>query len=281
MLCVGSFALAAFFVLAMASVCTVGVMGYVYLGGSGEKQPSELVFFCALVAVIVLLVVFVFIVSHARSRTRALHRLLTKVSAGGYIHREELSAFGAFGNSLLALVKEIQDVSDRRAQRIKYLNSAIIALMTDSDKAILLLDAAGTITQASPEFFTKCTKPEEQGGIYGSNVERFGLEEPFPQLAQKMSHSRTEMTVNTSEWSIRFIPIFSTNALPDGFFAFLQKNSMFSKVKDKVLDLAAAAKEKGNTSAAAKEDDADGAVQNPGAKLFGRLKAMLTKNTEA
>ena len=281
MLCVGSFALAAFFVLAMASVCTVGVMGYVYLGGSGEKQPSELVFFCALVAAIALLVLFVLLVHHARRRTRALQRLIAKVGAGGYIARDELSAFGEFGSNIMALVKEIQDVSDKRSQRIKYLNSALGAIMADSEKAVLLLDAAGTISMASPEFFSKCTKPEEQGGIYGSNVERFGLEEPFPQLAQKMSHSRTEMTVNTSEWSIRFIPIFSTNALPDGFFAFLQKNSMFSKVKDKVLDLAAAAKEKGNTSAAAKEDDADGAVQNPGAKLFGRLKAMLTKNTEA
>ena len=278
MLCVGSFALAAFFVLSLASAGTVGIMSYVYLSGGREKQHAELVFYCALLAVIVLLVVFVFIVSHARSRTRALQRLLTKVSAGGYIHREELSAFGAFGNSLLALVKEIQDVSDRRAQRIKYLNSAIIALMTDSDKAILLLDAAGTITQASPEFFTKCTKPEEQGGIYGSNVDRFGLDEPFPQLAQKMAHSRTEMTVNTSEWSIRFIPIFGTNSLPDGFFAIVQKANVFSKVKDKVLDLATGKeKDDNDASSDAEKPSRNDEDQKSDAGILGRFKTMLGK----
>ncbi|MCH5283855.1 MAG: hypothetical protein J1E59_09430, partial [Treponema sp.] len=262
--------------LAMASVCTVGVMGYVYLGGSGEKQPSELVFFCALVAAIALLVLFVLLVHHARRRTRALQRLIAKVGAGGYIARDELSAFGEFGSNIMALVKEIQDVSDKRSQRIKYLNSALGAIMADSEKAVLLLDAAGTISMASPEFFSKCTKPEEQGGIYGSNVERFGLEEPFPQLAQEMSHSRDEMTVTTDEWTIRFIPIFGTKSLPDGFFAFLQKANVFSKVKDKVLDLASG-KEKGDDDA--EEPSPDEAAKKTGS-IFGRMKSMFGKKTE-
>ena len=278
MLCVGSFALAAFFVLAMASVCTVGVMGYVYLGGCGEKQPSELVFFCALVAAIALLVLFVLLVHHARRRTRALQRLIAKVGAGGYIARDELSAFGEFGSNIMALVKEIQDVSDKRSQRIKYLNSALGAIMADSEKAVLLLDAAGTISMASPEFFSKCTKPEEQGGIYGSNVERFGLEEPFPQLAQEMSHSRDEMTVTTDEWTIRFIPVFSTNALPDGFFAFLQKANVFSKVKDKVLDLASG-KDKDDDAGDAEEPGPDDAAKKTGS-IFGRVKSMFGKKQE-
>lgn len=238
MLCIGNIIISLFAAFSIISLGTIGITGYHFLTAQNQKESAELLFFCALVAMIFLLIFYVLMLHHAKQRTRTLEHLLNRVSEGGYIDKAQLNTFGDFGNNIMSLVKGIQDISGKRAKRIRYLNNVLSTLLVDSTEAVLLLDSEGIIMQASLEFFTKFTKPEEQGSIYGSSIERFYSNTTFPNLRQEIINKHKEITVSSDSCTIRFIPMFSDETIPDGFFAILQKKTVIGKMVDKVMDSA-------------------------------------------
>ena len=283
MLIIKKSVLTIFFLFAILVLGAQGVVGYLFLMDSGQKQKAELLFFCALVAMLFLLICLISIAIRASRQIKKLQRLLDKAGAGGQIFSSQYRPFGAFGNEVMTILRDMQNVGEKRLQRITFLNKALSELMANANDARLLLDSEGIIIRASMEFFSKFTTPSEQSTIYDSSVDRFSLEKPFSILAQAMAKTHNNLTASAERCIITFTPIFMNNAMPDGFFAVLQKNTIIDKMKEKVMDLGSGKETKENTNTPEKKE-VEKKVNTSEEKIFTvqRLKNIFSrwKNSE-
>jgi uncharacterized membrane protein YciS (DUF1049 family) len=171
MLCVSGAVLTIFCVLAVVLAGTGGVISYRYLLAAGQKQHAELVFYCILVAVIFLVLLYISILVRAKKRTDEFRHLLDMARSGGKVDDGRFMKFGALGLGIKVLFRETEDISSKRAQRIRYLNSAIAALMSVADEPVLLLDADGSVIQASPSYLERYAEPGHSAELYGADID--------------------------------------------------------------------------------------------------------------
>ncbi len=280
MLCITSKIVVLFYCLSIIFLGGIGISSYIFLTKLSQKQSAELLLFCAIVSVLILSVIFFGMLIRAKHRTRTLQNLLHKISVGGNLDGNKLKSFGDFGANILALVHEIQDVSEKRAQRIRYLNAALRYLVEKSNNALLLLDSEGTIMQVSEEFVSKFTKNNSAENICGTSIEQFYADSPFLLLAQEMAQTKRDFSVSTENYTIHFTPLFSENTMPDGFFAIIQKTSVFNKM----MNWSGSAKEKDSSdkNENISKAEADNSEQKNISSFFkGIFGSKKTKKSES
>lgn len=197
----------------------LGIASFICLSRANAKYQAELIFFCTIVSITFLIGLFIALVYYASFRTKRMSSLLNRLNAGGYIDMKHLESFGAFGSQILNIINGLQEVSQKRVQRITFLNEALSKLLLDITDARLFLGSRGTIIRASLEFFDMVKVEAGQDPLKGSSINRFQLERPFSALAQEMAIKRDPITVNAKDYIITFTPVFSENEVPDGFYA--------------------------------------------------------------
>lgn len=276
MLFVSGTVLTIFCALAVVFAGTGGFISYRYLLAAGQKQNAELVFYCVLVAVIFLVLLYIIMLVRAKNRTDEFRHLLDMARSGGKVDDERFLKFGTLGQGIKILFREAEDISSKRAQRIRYLNNAVAALMSIADEPVLLLDAGGAIIQASPAYLDNYTEPGHSAAIYGANIGKVHSEIDFTAQSQKMIKSHTAVNVATDRFSARLFPVFTTNQTPDGYLAVFGKNSFFTLAANKVAEKAA--------ERAAEKDIqqpvTDGTGAGTGQKIFSKLLRTIFVKSE-
>ncbi|MCK9169385.1 MAG: hypothetical protein M0P01_03145 [Treponema sp.] len=239
MLFVSGTVLTIFCVLAAAFAGTGGFISYRYLLAAGQKQQAELVFYCILVAIIFLVVLYIIILVRAGKRTGEFRHLIDIAREGGKVDDDRFMKFGTLGQGIKILFRETEDISSKRAQRIRYLNNAITALMSVSDEPVLLLDAGGAVIQASPAYFEKYAEPGHSSEVYGADIDKVHPEIDFLTQSQKMIKNHSAVNVAADKFSAQLLPVFTTNQTPDGYLVVFGRNSLFTIAANKVAEKSA------------------------------------------
>ena len=280
MICISSVALTVFVLFAFCATLSGGVELYRFLIAAGNKQRAELVFFCLLVLAIILVVMYIIILLHSKNRTDELKHILELARSGGTVADSRFEKFGVIGGSIRDVFRSVEEVSAKRAQRIRFLNSAVSSLLSLSSEPLLLLDSAGDVMQASGVYLSKFTDGLNKDTIFGMSIEQLYAEVTIIPLRNEMVQKHGPVTVNAAKYQLHFIPLMSDSGEPDGFLVSVGKTNFFSSAANKVLDgVASSVKEAAEAADAAADAAAESAaaIGEKSSVLFGRFKEMSGK----
>jgi transcriptional regulator with PAS, ATPase and Fis domain len=266
MLCIGAGILTFFFICSAVFTGAGGIIAYRFLASDYRVEEARIVFFCALVAMILLAFLYIVMIVRAKKRTDDLKHVLDLAREGGKIDERRFDNFGSLGTELRILFNETEELSLKRAQRIKYLNNAVTAILSEADMPILLLDSEGNVVHVSPVYFDRYSEPGKSGEVYGSNIEKLHPEVTFLTLSREAVKTHSDVTVKTESFNMKLQPVFTTNPEPDGYIAVFEKAGIMAKA-------AAIASEKAAGTAAEKASSGDpSGSPNAGAAKHGRVR---------
>ncbi len=232
-----------FVCISAGTVCAAGIFSYILLMRYGYKSPAETVFFWALVAFVLLIVVLFYIVIYSRRRVRGMEKIVELVRFNGVLAEDRFSEFGSLGTSLRLLYHEILEVSERRADRIYLLNNMTETLLGFVDEAMLVTDVAGKVLLASPKYIAKYG--EQSLNIVGSMITKL-----YPGLDFKSVFLQAEQTHGSIEYKIAdasavFYPVHGKQNTIDAMCVSFDKNFAFSIPQIKKDAAAVSGKRKG------------------------------------
>lgn len=228
MLLINNKLIAVFFLFSILFVGSIGILGYIFLTNNSLKTQGELVFFMAVVAIILLLFFWIILISKARRKTASLQNMLDIARMSGKIDETRFAKFGNFGTKLSTLFYETEEISQKRAHRIKFLNGTISKILSITNHPILILDAAGTIIVSSPGYIESFAPAK--GGILGVNIEELQPKIDFAPLTTQMIQTHRAVNIVTEEYNAELIPIYGVDLTPDGYIANFSKPKLSDKI---------------------------------------------------
>ena len=133
----------------------MSVLGYLLIGGAGDldsaetKVLAERLLFTGIVGSSLVLVGL----GIAVYRTVALNALLGRLSDMHRLSGDQLylalRRFGSVGDQLSSLYRNINALSDRKSRRIASMNALLVAILSQSDRRIVIVNAAGQVYRAT------------------------------------------------------------------------------------------------------------------------------------
>ncbi len=227
MLCISLALITVFCIIAAFADMVFGVMLFKNLMAAGQKTNAEIVLFAAIFCALILMTVYIKMLTSGKKTGHELERILSRAQAGNKINPDLFDKFGLMGKSLRNFFVQTEKIGEKRAQRISFLNAALLAFMEKSKQAAVLLDPTGSLLAASPDYLEKFWTQEI--AAYGATIGQLHKEINFEQIWNKIISTHAEEIVQAEKFTATFVPIGASEENAAGAMVFFKKNSIISQ----------------------------------------------------
>lgn len=212
--------------ISFLAVAGIGGTAYRFLLEAGNKVLAERLFFLGLLAGGIIVFFFFTLRFRARRWIRELDKVVELARMRGELPEERLASLGIIGNSIQSLYREISEVSERRANRIRLLIALTDGLLRFVETPLLVAETTGRILSVSQQVQERFKESSF------SPVGRL-LNEVFPDLNFKSvlqeaieTHSAVELTLEKE--TLTFYPLLDRTNTPAYFIVLLGKKKIVS-----------------------------------------------------
>ena len=232
MICINVWLLTFFAGISFVAVGIGGFTLFHFFMKESLKVPAELAFFSMIIAFILLALVYLCILIKAKKTTSELRHIIDIVASGGSVDEKRFTKFGSLGKGFNNVFHTVQDISEQRAKRIQFLNTAITMLFSLFDEPQLLLDANGIIIHVSNSYVEKYVPSRQKADILGTHIEKWYSEITTLQaLNKEMVVTRSAVTVPCEKYDLDIMPLFNESSQPSGYLVEVGKVHRFSNKK--------------------------------------------------
>ncbi|MGI5172028.1 hypothetical protein H0R92_00280 [Treponema sp. OMZ 840] len=198
-----------------------------------NKISAENFLFISICAALFLCLCFASVIIYSRQRRSALYRInkLVRVNSAAAIKR--FSEFGKLGKFFQSFFENILDISERRAQRIVFLDRALHLVCGESNENIAIVNDVGEIKYAA-KGFEKSNNLEQGNGTHFADLYP-GIQ--YDDIFTTVSYSRTEHIEKGEKHTFRFFPVCEKNNNVRGLFVIVEKNTIISSGSETVKQL--------------------------------------------
>ena len=266
------------FVVLSSTGITIGAGVFAYRAFITEnKATAEMLLFVFLCAALVLCICFLSIVFYSRQKRSALQRInkLVRVNSGAALKR--FGEFGKLGKFFQSFFENILDISEKRANRIVFLDHAIRLACSASSEPFLIVNDSGFIKYVSKGFESKGFEKsgtEKNSAAARKNTAGAQFSDLYPDIHYddiftEISHSRSERTEKGEKYTFHFFPISERKNEVSGLFVGVEKNTIMSAGSETVKQIYE------NIIGQDKSENAlEGGDAKPKKGLFGFLKSL-------
>ena len=266
------------FIVLSSTGITIGAGVFAYRAFITEnKATAEMLLFVFLCAALVLCICFLSIVFYSRQKRSALQRInkLVRVNSGAALKR--FGEFGKLGKFLQSFFENILDISEKRANRIVFLDHAIRLACSASSEPFLIVNDSGLIKYVSKGFESKGFEKnvtEKNSAAAKKNIAGAQFSDLYPDIHYddiftEISHSRSERTEKGEKYTFHFFPISERKNEVSGLFVGVEKNTIMSAGSETVKQIYEniIGQDKG-------ENAPESTDAKPKKSLFGFLKSL-------
>ena len=266
------------FVVLSSTGITLGAGVFAYRAFITEnKATAEMLLFVFLCAALVLCICFLSIVFYSRQKRSALQRInkLVRVNSGAALKR--FGEFGKLGKFLQSFFENILDISEKRANRIVFLDHALRLACSASSEPFLIVNDSGFIKYVSKGFESKGFEKsgtEKNSATARKNTAGAQISDLYPDIHYddiftEISHSRSERTEKGEKYTFHFFPISERKNEVSGLFVGIEKNTIMSAGSETVKQIY-----ENIIGQDKSENDSDDGDAKPKKGLFGFLKSF-------
>ena len=234
------------FIVLSSTGITIGAGVFAYRAFITEnKATAETLLFVFLCAALVLCICFLSIVFYSRQKRSALQRInkLVRVNSGAALKR--FGEFGKLGKFLQSFFENILDISEKRANRIVFLDHAIRLACSASSEPFLIVNDSGFIKYVSKGFESKGFEKigtEKNSAAAKKNTAGAQFSDLYPDIHYddiftEISHSRSERTEKGEKYTFHFFPISERKNEVSGLFVGVEKNTIMSAGSETVKQI--------------------------------------------
>ena len=266
------------FVVLSSTGITIGAGVFAYRAFITEnKATAEMLLFVFLCAALVLCICFLSIVFYSRQKRSALQRInkLVRVNSGAALKR--FGEFGKLGKFLQSFFENILDISEKRANRIVFLDHAIRLACSASSEPFLIVNDSGLIKYVSKGFESKGFEKnvtEKNSAAAKKNTAGAQFSDLYPDvhyddIFTEISYSRSERIEKGEKYTFHFFPISERKNEVSGLFVGIEKNTIMSAGSETVKQIYE------NIIGQDKNENASASTDaKPKKSLFGFLKSF-------
>ncbi len=266
------------FIVLSSTGITIGAGVFAYRTFIAEnKATAETLLFVFLCAALVLCICFLSIVFYSRQKRSALQRInkLVRVNSGAALKR--FGEFGKLGKFLQSFFENILDISEKRANRIVFLDHAIRLACSASSEPFLIVNDSGLIKYVSKGFESKGFEKnvtEKNSAAVKKNTAGAQFSDLYPDIHYddiftEISYSRSERTEKGEKYTFHFFPISERKNEVSGLFVGIEKNTIMSAGSETVKQIYE------NIIGQDKNENASASTDaKPKKSLFGFLKSF-------
>lgn len=266
------------FIVLSSTGITIGAGVFAYRTFITEnKATAETLLFVFLCAALVLCICFLSIVFYSRQKRSALQRInkLVRVNSGAALKR--FGEFGKLGKFLQSFFENILDISEKRANRIMFLDHAIRLACSASSEPFLIVNDSGLIKYVSKGFESKGFEKnvtEKNSAAAKKNTAGAQFSDLYPDvhyddIFTEISYSRSERIEKGEKYTFHFFPISERKNEVSGLFVGIEKNTIMSAGSETVKQIYENIIGQDKSENASESTDA-----KPKKSLFGFLKSL-------
>ena len=234
------------FIVLSSTGITIGAGVFAYRAFITEnKATAEMLLFVFLCAALVLCICFLSIVFYSRQKRSALQRInkLVRVNSGAALKR--FGEFGKLGKFLQSFFENILDISEKRANRIVFLDHAIRLACSASSEPFLIVNDSGFIKYVSKGFESKGFEKnvtEKNSAAAKKNITGAQFSDLYPDIHYDdiftdISYSHSERTEKGEKYTFHFFPISERKNEVSGLFVGIEKNTIMSAGSETVKQI--------------------------------------------
>ena len=188
-----------------------------------DKAGAENFLFISMCSALVLCLCFVSVIIYSRQKRSALYRInkLVRVNSAAAIKR--FGEFGKHGKFFQSFFENISDISERRAEKIVFLDNALRSLCGAANENLIIVNDLGEIKYAT-RGFAKSNNLEQN--INGARFIDLYPDIHYDDIFTTVSYSRTEHTEKNEKYIFRFFPVCEKNNNVRGLFVIIEKNTL-------------------------------------------------------
>lgn len=199
-----------------------------------NKISAENFLFISICSVVILCLCFASVIIYSRQRRSALYRINKLVHINSAAAIKRFDEFGKLGKFFQSFFKNILDISERRGERIVFLDQALRLICGQTSESLLIVNDLGEIKYA--------TKGVEKNNSSEQGIQGVQFGDLFPEIAYSdifttVSYSRTEHTEKGEKHIFRFFPVCEKNNNVRGLFVIIAKNTVISSSGNTVKQL--------------------------------------------
>ena len=241
-----------FIVCILAGVAGMGIRAYLLFMEYGEKATAEVFFYIAVCTTLLIFAFIISIVLYSRRKQNMIKRMVKMARVNGVLAVQRFSELGKLGEHLTVLFQEVLSLSEKRANRIVYLDNAVESLLPFVDKPIFLVDRTGSIQYVSDNMLK--VMGLEGKILSGTHVEEVFPELSFPEVAKEVERRFSEYEVKLEKVTLSFSPVFGKESSVSGLFVIVKKNTILTAGGSAMKNLYDSLTQKKDTSEENKHD---------------------------
>ena len=222
------------FIVLSSTGITIGAGVFAYRTFIAEnKATAETLLFVFLCAALVLCICFLSIVFYSRQKRSALQRInkLVRVNSGAALKR--FGEFGKLGKFLQSFFENILDISEKRANRIVFLEPFLIV----NDSGFIKYVSKGFESKGFEKNGTEKNSTAARKNIAGAQFSDLYPDIHYDDIFTEISHSRSERTEKGEKYTFHFFPISERKNEVSGLFVGVEKNTIMSAGSETVKQI--------------------------------------------
>ena len=242
-----------------------------------NKISAENFLFISICSVVILCLCFASVIIYSRQRRSALYRINKLVHINSAAAIKRFDEFGKLGKFLQSFFENILDISEKRANRIVFLDRALRLACSASSEPFLIVNDSGFIKYVSKGFESKGFEKsgtEKNSATARKNTAGAQFSDLYPDIHYddiftEISQSRSERTEKGEKYTFHFFPISERKNELTGLFVGIEKNTIMSAGSETVKQIYEniIGQDKG-------ENAPEGGDAKPKKGLFGFLKSF-------
>ena len=195
-------------ILAGLAIVGIGVRGHQVIlrtgsGAASARLDAEALLFGAIVATLAIGIAGLGLMLKAVNVTARLNRVIELSRFGSVSIQHNLARLGPLGKQLERLYHSLGELGEKRALKISALSGACGFLLDNIDRAILVADPQGVITEASRAYLEQAERREMKGRPLAEVISS----ESFAKLAARVEHTRSLVAIE--EPPAQLFPVFN------------------------------------------------------------------------
>lgn len=204
----------------------IGIFSYRLLMMLNEKVYAEKMLFCAIVVMILLFSITLSTIAFSRRKTRIIEKMAETVKSNGILVDEKFLEFGKIGLNLRVLYNEILEISQKRANRIYFLNKILLFLTNILEENLVITDVKGCVLYSTNNCMELLNIEEKN--LAGRNIQDILPEVDLPSILQEVEKEHQIIEIRMESISADAYPIFSQTETTEGFCIIFRKLDIVS-----------------------------------------------------
>ncbi|OJF76464.1 MAG: hypothetical protein BKP49_07135 [Treponema sp. CETP13] len=224
-----------FFILAMLSSLATGFISWHLLLLAGNKTAGETMLYCTIIVNVILLFLLFLLIKRSYKRTNTVEKMIDFARINGVVDKEYFNNLGTLGAELKTLYSEIENISEKRAKRLFFMDSLTHTIFDEINEKMIVLDPQGNILYAWRKAFQK--KEAIPSSVIGVSITEMYPDFNFTNAASKaaLEHSAVSVMVKTGVHAV-CIPILANNNSVDGYLLIMGKIEAASITVEHLLE---------------------------------------------